>query len=264
MSSREKRKVVALMAVLLVLSVSGGIFAQWRTARIARINAALSPVPTTPPPGSPSKEYIYAGGRLVATEEPVVGTVPAPSTLAASTASTSQVNLSWTAASGTVDHYQIERSQSGSAFTPLAGSPTTPGFNDTTAKSGTAYLYRVCAVDAIGNHSTYSNIDLATTILFTDDPLTVGATTIKGQHLTELRQAVNAVRDTAGLAAATWTDSAPFGLAIRATHIQELRTKLDEALGALNLPVSSYTDPALSSANTVKAVHFQELRERVK
>jgi hypothetical protein len=43
-----------------------------------------------------------------------------------------------------------------------------------------------------------------------------------------------------------------------------LRTKLDEALSALNLPVASYTDPALSSAVAIKAVHFQELRERVK
>lgn len=66
---------------------------------------------------------------------------------------------------------------------------------------GTAYLYRACAVDALGNRSGYSNVD------------------------------------------------------------SPLRAKPDAALGVLNLPVSAYTEPALSSAIAVSAVNFRELRQ---
>ena len=55
-------------------------------------------------------------------------------------------------------------------------------------------LYRVRGVDANNNVSAYSNVDLATTILFTNDPLIAGVTVVKAQHFTELRSAVNAVR----------------------------------------------------------------------
>jgi hypothetical protein len=50
------------------------------------------PMPTVPTPGNPSKEYIYVGNRLVATEEP--GPSAAPSNLVAVV--WCQVHLSWT------------------------------------------------------------------------------------------------------------------------------------------------------------------------
>lgn len=266
-SKRHRRRLTIVVSLVLGLSIASGILAQWRATRITkRINALLAPTPTVPGPGSPSKEYIYAGGRLLATEEPASGTAPAAPTslLAAIATQPTQVNLSWNAPSGSVDHYQVERSQSGSNFTILAGSPTTTNFSDTTASSGMAYLYRVCAVDAVGNHSAYSNIDLTTTILFTDDPLVAGVTTIKAQHLLELHQAVNALRATAGLGAATWTDSSPAGVMIKAAHIQELRTNLDQALSALGLTTAPYTDPTLSTAINIKRDHIAELRQRLK
>ncbi len=71
LASRKKRRIAAVIALLLCLGLAGGIFAQWRAARIVGMNALLvSPSPPPPPPSSPSKEYIYAGGRLLATEEP--------------------------------------------------------------------------------------------------------------------------------------------------------------------------------------------------
>jgi hypothetical protein len=176
-----------------------------------------------------------------------------------------RVTLNWAASAGTVHHYQIERSQSGTAFTILPGTTTTTTFTDTTVAANTAYLYRVCAVDAAGNRSLYTNLDLATTVIFADDPLLVAATTVKAQHLTELRQAVNAVRALAGLPAAAWTDLSPAGVVIKAVHLQELRTSLDQALIALTRTTAVYTDPTLTPSTTqVKAVHFQELRQRVK
>jgi Fibronectin type III domain len=253
-NARRKRKVVALVALVLCLSLAGGILARWRAARL---RAALTPALTpSTAPGSPSKEYIYAGGRLIATEEPTQGISPAPTALVATASSTTQVNISWTAPTGAVDHYQVERSQNGSSFTVLSGNPTATSFTDSTASASTAYLYRVRAVDAANNLSAPSAVDLATTIIFTDDPLvastsTVVGTTIMARHLVELRQAVNAVRALAGLSAAIWTYPDPVSVPeaqrrpIYGDDVRDLRTNLDQALSTLGIPVTTYTNPDL-------------------
>jgi polygalacturonase len=130
--------------------------------------------------------------------------------------------------------------------------------------SGTTYIYRVRAVDGQGNYSAFSNSDIATTIIFTDDPLVVGVTIVKAQHLTQLRQAVDAVRAAAALGGASWSDSAPAGVVIKAVHITELRSNLDQARSLLGLSTGSYTDAITPGVTVVKAIHIQELRDRVK
>jgi hypothetical protein len=218
------------------------------------------PVPTpTPTPLSLSKEHIYAGSKLVATEEPssISTLVSAPSNLVATTASAAQINLSWTASTGPVDHYEIDKS---GASQPII--TTTNSFTDTSLAPGAAYLYRVRVFDTAGHYSPYSNFDLATAVTFLDDPLS-STTAIKAQHLIELRQAINAVRATAALDEATWTDASPQGGRIKAQHVQEMRTALDQALTALNLPVQAYTDPNLTNVR-IKKEHFQQLRDRMK
>jgi RHS repeat-associated protein len=88
-------------------------------------------------------------------------------------------------------------------------------------------------------------------------------TTVKAQHLQELRQAVNAVRGVAGLTAATWTDASLTSVVIKAAHIQELRDRLNEALSALSISVSPFTDPTLTVGGTlIRRVHVEELRQR--
>lgn len=78
-SSRKIPKVVTIIALLLFLSLAGGILAQWRASRLAAgTHPMLAPAPTTPSPVGPSKEYIYAGGKLIATEEPAPSTSPTP------------------------------------------------------------------------------------------------------------------------------------------------------------------------------------------
>lgn len=107
---------------------------------------------------------------------------------------------------------------------------------------------------------------MATTIVFTDDPLIAGETIIKAVHLTELRQAVNAVRTYSNLAPfSNWIDAAPIGVAIKALHLQELREKLDQALQVIYGSTGNYTDPTIVPGQTViKAAHFQEIRQTVK
>ena len=188
----------------------------------------------------------------------------APSNLVATATSTSAASLSWSAGSGSIDHYEIQRATNKNGpFTTLSNTAST-SFSDSGLTSTTTYIYRVRAVDANGNYSDFSNTDIATTIVFTDDPLVAGTTIVQAQHITELRSAVNAVRAAAGLSAATWTDSSLTGVEIKAVHISELRSNLDAARSALGLSTGSYTDALTPGSTIVKAVHVSELRDRVK
>jgi len=210
-------------------------------------------------PGSPTREYIYLGARLVAFDTPTA----APTNLVATAASTTQVNLTWSAATG-ASYYRVERSFNNGSYIEIGTSVRT-AYTDNLASPGITYLYRVRAVDGSGNVSGYSNFDLATTIMFTDDPLTAAVTVVKAQHFSELRQAVNAVRTSAGLGAAIWTDSSLGGIAIKAVHVQELRNYLGSAMTTLGLTAPTYTDPTLNAGVTiVKKVHVEELRQNVK
>jgi hypothetical protein len=212
---------------------------------------------------------------LIATEEPTAGSTLGPRDLVATVgSSTTQVNLSWAAPNTTFDHYRVERAETVGNFNASFNSQTN-SYTDSTA-SNKAYLYRVCGVDASGNRLTdYSNVELATTVIFTDDPLVASSpsqvgTTIKAEHLVQLRLAVNAVRALAGLGAASWTYPEPVSFPVeqrRAIYwedIAELRTNLDQALNVLERWQPYVTDPALARGMTVKANHFQEIRTRVK
>jgi hypothetical protein len=182
----------------------------------------------------------------------------APTGVSATATASTQVQVTWNAVTGATS-YQVYRRNPGGAFT-LRGTSLTTSFTDTTS-SGTAYLYRVRAVNA-GGSSGDSAADLATTVMFSDDPLAAGVA-IKAAHLGELRTAVNAVRAQAGLSAATYTDPAAAGVVVKAVHITELRSSLDTAMSALGLATGGWTDASLSGVR-IKATHFQEIRNRVK
>ena len=189
------------------------------------------------------------------------GAVPSVvSTVTARAQATTSVLVTWSASSGATSYLIFRMGPGPGSFTQI-GTSTTTSFNDTTAASNSAYLYRVRAVNANGQSSD-SPSDLATTVIFTDDPLTAGVT-IKAVHLAELRTAVNAVRALAGLGIGSYTDPASPGIVIRAVHITELRSQLDAALGPLGFATGGYTDASLTGV-VVKAIHFQEIRNRVK
>ncbi len=75
LKSRSHRKVIVAMGLILCLGVLSVLLAKWRAARaVTRTNALLAmptPTPSSFSPSNPSKAYIYAGGKLIATEEPV-------------------------------------------------------------------------------------------------------------------------------------------------------------------------------------------------
>lgn len=92
-----------------------------------------------------------------------------------------------------------------------------------------------------------------------DNPLEVGKTTVQSRHITELRQAIDALRSHLGLAAYQWQADATVGALIKVDAISEMRTALDQALGA---PSGGYS-AGLAQGQLVRAVHIQELRNRV-
>jgi RHS repeat-associated protein len=220
------------------------------------------------------RENIYRGGQLLATNESL--SAGAPSGLAA-TPSSSNVALSWTAASG-ASKYRVERKAAGSSYNLLT-TTTSTNTTDSGASSGSAYLYRVCAADSNNNcTSDYSNIALGAKLNFTTDATIVSysespstATTIKAAHITELRTAINAVRSLAGQSGGSWTHTTLTAQSslIYADDVRDLRSALNDALVALNIQTSNYTDNTIISyaddplnAMTVKAVHIRELRTR--
>lgn len=254
---------VALVTVFLLVA-SAAALSRLGALRDGRGSApATLPAEPVPSPPTLTKEYVYAGGRLVAIEEPAAATYPAPAGLLASadSASPTSVSVTWADAAGTVDHYEVERRVSLTDANPYSFTCASQPCADPAASPSKVYLYRVRAVYAGGVASGYSNVDLATTFQFSDDPLNSGGqmTTIRSSHFTELRDAVNAVRDAVGLPAFSWTEAPPqFGGLIRASHYNDLRANLAEALGRLGMPPPR-SAPA-SSGDTVSYGPVQELR----
>jgi PKD repeat protein len=191
-------------------------------------------------------------------------TVTAPTGLLATTNTGAQVDITW-ASNSPPHHYQIERTTSlGGTFVPLSATPTINSFTDSSVASGGIYFYRVCAVDASGNKSGYTNIDVAATYVFTDPELFIGVTFVKSQHVTELRDAVNALRVAVGLPVAAWTDAQLPNTLIKAAHVLELRTNLEQALAQVGVPANTYTDAQLGIGYLIRKAHIEELRLRLK
>jgi len=90
----------------------------------------------------------------------------APGALTATVASSSQINLTWSASSDNVGvtSYLLERCQGASCTTfAQIATPTTTSYSDSGLSASTSYTYRVRATDAAGNLSGYSAVATATT-----------------------------------------------------------------------------------------------------
>jgi hypothetical protein len=160
--------------------------------------------------------------------------------------------VSWT--SGNAHHYEIVRSSAGAAAA-IIGTSSTTSYVDSAVVPNKTYVYRVRALAADNTASLYSAPDVATTIIFVDEPLVARVTVIKAVHLFELRRAVDAVRAAAGMGGAAVTDALP--VFVKAIHIQELRAALDVARAAIGASPLSYANPV---SGPVRAVDLMEVR----
>lgn len=79
--TRHPRMKAVLIALILGLTIAGVGFSHWSTVRWSQppnASLAATQAQTSFTPFKPSKEYIYLGGRLVATEEPTPVPTPTP------------------------------------------------------------------------------------------------------------------------------------------------------------------------------------------
>lgn len=82
---------------------------------------------------------------------------------------------------------------------------------------------------------------------------------VQSLYVVELRQAIDSLRAHKGLPAYQWVNAVGHGDPITAASFAELRTALDEALGA---PAGGYTQ-GLAAGRPIMAVFIEELRGRV-
>ena len=123
--------------------------------------------------------------------------------LTATAASTTQINLGWTASTATdLDHYDVHRATT-TNFTPSSGNkiaaPTTNSYNNTGLTASTTYYYKVAAVDDSANIGLYSTQASATTQAAAD-------TTAPGQTMGLTATAASATQINLAWTASTATD----------------------------------------------------------
>ena len=102
-----------------------------------------------------------ANASLTATQSGISVSPAAPTGLAATAVSSSQINLTWGASAGATG-YEIERSLSATSGFAEVGTATTTSYSDTGLTAGTTYYYQVIATGG-GNSSAASNTASATT-----------------------------------------------------------------------------------------------------
>jgi hypothetical protein len=189
-----------------------------------------------------------------------VSSLGAPQNLTAGGTSTSQIALTWQAGTGTIHHYEVWRRRAAEELLLATTSSTT--LTDSNLPATTAYVYQVRAVDSNGGVSPFSNASLGATVMF-QEAIQQFVTTVKAQHLTELRPAIDAVRSCAGLPGAAWGPAPQVGGVILAADVQALRTQLTPALIALGLLATWTDDPLVPQSTVIKKTHVQELRNAV-
>lgn len=104
-----------------------------------------------------------ADSNVASVTTPALAKPAAPTTLAATAVSTSQINLTWADVSTNEDGFRVERSTNGTTFSALTNvGINATSFSDTGLTASTKYYYRVLSYNAGGN-SAYTATASATT-----------------------------------------------------------------------------------------------------
>lgn len=107
-------------------------------------------------------------------------TLPAPTGLTTSTASTSQINLSWTASSGATSYNVLRSTTSGGPYTSIASGVITTSYTNTGLSAGTTYYYVVQAANSTGMSG---NSSQASTTTVAAAPAGLTATAVSGSQI---------------------------------------------------------------------------------
>ena len=101
--------------------------------------------------------------------------------------------------------------------------------------------------DEIGDTTFFDGVT-SVSLAFADPLLGLEETTVRAVHFTELRERIDALRITHGLAAHAWTDVplTPGVTVIKAIHLIEMRTALAEVYTAVSVTPPAYLTPTVS------------------
>jgi hypothetical protein len=157
----------------------------------------------------------------------------------------------------------------GTKWVDLVNGATSSTYSLTAWASDNGRQYRAVFTNSEGTATT--NAATLRVVLglptFTDDPLTATGTRVKAVHITELRQAIAALRARHGLGASAWTDD-PLGagkMIVKAAHLAEMREAVRQVYVAAGQTAPAYTDPTLTAGSTtISAAHIAELRQAVR
>lgn len=118
---------------------------------------------------------------------------------------------------------------------------------------------------ALNNHTqTVSNFRQAVAAMtFTDDPIMAGVTIVKALHVAELRSAIDGARTRLGLGAYSWSTPPAVGAFVTAAQVVDLRTAVLPILQRIGA-VTAFTDEPLVAGSPIRAIHLQEIRDRLR
>jgi hypothetical protein len=168
--------------------------------------------------------------------DPPSATPVAPTSLTAAASGTSVV-ITWSAAAN-AEAYHLERKVTGQAWIEVAATPVSAN-PPTTLTDGAPPLtddgiavYRVRASKG-SLFSPYSPLDFAHPKPFTDNIISTTITTVQAVHLIEIRKAINAIADAAGLAP-QYTPGELLASSLTAPGRFILATDMTDAMARLN------------------------------
>lgn len=269
-------------AIVSVVASGSNLTYQWyRGARPDTTNpvaGATGASFTTPPLTVTTSYWVRVGsgcGSVDGNTVSVTVTIPAPSSVSATTqATTTQVLIQWSSVA-TASSYIVEWATNvQGTFHQLPA--TTQLFATHTITPGSvpvAYVYRLRSVDSAGNASAaVSSIDYAVTgsPLFTDEPIQKRITLVYARHIGELRKAIDALR-----AAATtpqtplppmWQNASnPTGLII-VGPITSLFVPFNEARHAFGFADFAYTGGIAGPQpnGLILSEHVQQIRDALR
>lgn len=205
-------------------------------------------------------------GLFTLTRYLVLGVTAPPTSVHPSTTSTVTANLTInslaadTSGSGAIpDGTSATFSTSGGAFaTP---SSLTAGGKATDVLTPNGFAGTATISTTVDAQTVAMSLTMYLNLPFTDDPLVSGVTPVKAIHINELRTRIDNVRIAHGLTAFAYTYPAIVsGSFIHAQDVVDLRTALGQAYAAMALTPPAYTDPALSAGTFIKTVHIMEIR----
>jgi hypothetical protein len=203
-------------------------------------------------------EYVPAGTfTSSATSLTLWSTVCNVAGMTATALSSESVLIAWTP--NGAHHYDVMRATNRSAV-EFAGTTTGTAWTDGAIPPNRIQVYFVCGRSVTNALLGCSQPDLASTMMFTDDPVTPHGSIVRSTHFLELQSLFNGYNVWSGSPA--FTEIALFK-PVLAVHVNELRAAVNAFRGAYGLLPVNFTD-AIVPGTIIRATHLQQIRDAVK